>query len=135
MAFAHRIRVRYGEVDAQGVVFNAHWLTYFDETATRLFDALGFPPKQTFTSPEGFDFMVVRAELAWKGPAGFDDVIEVAATVPRLGRSSFDLAYRATVDGREACTATVTYVVITPGSNRPRPLPDELRSALLGVGG
>ena len=40
--FSHRIRVRYAEVDGQGVVFNAHWLTYFDETCTRFMESLGF---------------------------------------------------------------------------------------------
>ena len=41
MAFVHHIRPRYAEVDAQGVVFNSHWLTYFDESQTRFFEALG----------------------------------------------------------------------------------------------
>ena len=39
--FVHRVRPRYAEVDAQGVVFNAHWLTYFDEACTRFFEAWG----------------------------------------------------------------------------------------------
>jgi YbgC/YbaW family acyl-CoA thioester hydrolase len=41
-SFSHRIRVRYAEVDGQGVVFNAHWLTYFDETCTRFVESWGF---------------------------------------------------------------------------------------------
>ena len=38
--FTHRIRVRYAEVDGQGVVFNAHWLTYFDEASTRFIEVV-----------------------------------------------------------------------------------------------
>ena len=43
-AFVHHVRPRYAEVDVQGVVFNAHWLTYFDEASTRFFESLGFEP-------------------------------------------------------------------------------------------
>jgi phenylalanyl-tRNA synthetase beta subunit len=46
--FTHRIRVRYAEVDGQGVVFNAHWLTYFDDASTRFFEWMGFPPAVAF---------------------------------------------------------------------------------------
>ena len=41
VAFTHRIRVRYAEIDGQGVVFNAHWLTYFDDSCTRFMESLG----------------------------------------------------------------------------------------------
>jgi len=43
--FRHRIRVRYAEIDGQGVVFNAHWLTYFDDSCTRFMETLGFGPE------------------------------------------------------------------------------------------
>ncbi len=31
---------RYAEIDQQGVVFNGHYLTWFDEACTGLFDHL-----------------------------------------------------------------------------------------------
>src|SRR5687768_6038242 len=99
MAFTHTIRPRYAEVDKQGVVFNAHWLTYFDDSCTRFFDSLGFDPKETFLDGGAFDFMVVKAALEWKGPAGFDDVVEIEVSPDRLGNASFDLRYRARVGG------------------------------------
>ena len=42
--FVHHVRLRYAEVDGQGVVFNAHWLTYFDDSCTRFFESLGLRP-------------------------------------------------------------------------------------------
>ncbi len=125
--FVHRIRVRYAEVDGQGVVFNAHWLTYFDEACTRFMDSLGFGPG--FWVHE-FDVMLVRAELEWSGPARFDDWVEVHVTPTRLGTKSFDLRYDARVGDADACTATITYVAITPGTNASAPIPDHVRSAL-----
>lgn len=130
MAFVHRVRVRYAEVDAQGVVFNAHWLTYFDEAITRFFEELGYPPKHAFSHEGHFDLMLRRSDLQFEGPAGFDDVVEVAVEPTRLGGASFDVRFTATVDGRAAVTALTTYVVVVPGEPRSQPIPDDLRDRL-----
>lgn len=125
--FAHRIRVRYAEIDGQGVVFNAHWMTYFDDTCTRFMETLGFGPE--FWTIE-FDVMLVRAVLEWKGSARFDEWIDVAVAPSRLGTKSFDLHFQASVDGRPACEATITYVAVVPGKNTSVAIPDEVRAAL-----
>jgi acyl-CoA thioester hydrolase len=115
-------------VDAQGVVFNAHWLTYFDEACTRWFDTMGFEPKESFF--RDFDLMLVKAVLEWRGPAGFDDVVDIAVETARLGNASFDVRYTATIDGRPACVGTVTYVSVNPGTHESAPIPDVLRERL-----
>ena len=125
--FAHRIRVRYAEVDGQGVVFNAHWLTYFDEACTRFMESLGFGPG--FWVHE-FDVMLVRAVLEWSGPAGFDDSVDVEVVPARLGTKSFDLRYRASIAGAPVCEATITYVSVKPGANTSIEIPDHVRAAL-----
>jgi acyl-CoA thioester hydrolase len=130
-SFVHVVRPRYAEVDAQGVVFNAHWLTYFDESCTRFFESLGFEPSVAFF--EEFDLMLVKAVVEWQGPAGFDDVVEIEVVPARLGNTSLDLAYTARIDGASVCTATITYVSIEPGARHSVPIPDGLRSRLLAV--
>ena len=125
--FTHRIQVRYAEVDGQGVVFNAHWLTDFDDSCTRFMNSLGLGPEFWITE---FDVMLVHAELDWTGPAHFDDWLDITVAPTRLGRTSFDLAYRASVDGRPACTATITYVAIVPGTNSSTELKNPVREAL-----
>jgi acyl-CoA thioester hydrolase len=130
MAFIHAIRPRYAEVDMQGVVFNAHWLTYFDESVTRFFEALGFPPKETFFEGGAFDVMVVKAVLEWQGPAGFDEEVAVAVGPDRLGTKSFDIRCTATVEGRPACEGVITYVCVAPGTKESVVMPDVLRSRL-----
>lgn len=126
--FVHRLRPSYADVDQQGVVFFGNWLTYFDDAMTRFVDWLGFPPKPTFA--EFFDVMVVEVGVEWQGPAGFDDEVEIAVTPIRLGSSSFDLRYDATVAGRPACTGTITYVSVKPGTADPTPIPEEVRARL-----
>ena len=85
--------MRYSEIDGQGVVFNAHYLTYFDTTITEYFRALGYDQyadaKQT-----GEDFHVVKSLIEFKAPVRFDWELDVGARVARIGNSSltFELA-------------------------------------------
>jgi len=95
-SFVHTIRPRYAEVDMQGVVFNAHWLTYFDEACTRFFEWMGYRPQEAFF--EDFDVMVVKTVIEWSGPAGFDDLVDIRTEPIRLGTKSFDLRFTATVE-------------------------------------
>ena len=127
-SFVHHLRPRYAEVDVQGVVFNAHWLTYFDEACTRWFEGMGFEPKEAFF--RDFDVMLVKAVLEWQGPAGFDDIVEIAIGTARLGNASFDVRYTATVEQRPVCVGTVTYVSVKPGTHDSTPIPDVLRDRL-----
>ncbi len=126
--FVHHVRPRYAEIDVQGVVFNAHWLTYFDEASTRFFAAiLDTPAPEVFST---FDVMVVKATLEWEGPAHFEDDVAIAVQATRIGTASFDLTYTATVDGRGACTGTVTYVSVAPGTRDSTPIPAGIRASL-----
>jgi acyl-CoA thioester hydrolase len=125
--FTHRIRVRYAEIDGQGVVFNAHWMTYFDDSCTRFMDSLGFGPD--FWTIE-FDVMLVRAVVEWHGSARFDEWIDIEVAPVRLGTKSFDLRFAAAVDGQSVCEATITYVAVTPRENTSTPIPDKVRAAL-----
>jgi len=126
--FVHRVRPRYAEVDQQGVVFNAHWLTYFDDACTRFFEALGYTPNEAFFG--AFDFMIVKAVLEWEGPAGFDEIVDIAVESARLGTKSFDLRYRASIQGRAACTGVITYVSVKPSTHDSTAIPAEVRAKL-----
>jgi acyl-CoA thioester hydrolase len=125
--FTHRIRVRYAEVDGQGVVFNAHWLTYFDETCTRYVESWGFGADYWINE---FDVMLVKVVVEWSGPARFDEWVEIAVEPTRLGTKSFDLHYRASVEDRAACDATITYVAVKPGINDSIEIPEQVRAVL-----
>jgi acyl-CoA thioester hydrolase len=130
MAFVHTINPRYAEIDIQGVVFNAHWLTYFDDASTWFFAHMGFDPKTTFTEHGEFDVMVVRAVLDWKGSARFGETVAIDVRPDRIGNASFDLRYTATAGGRPACEGVITYVSVKPGAKESAPIPGVLRDKL-----
>ena len=131
MPFTHHLRVRYAEVDAQGVVFNAHWLTYADDATTRFFEPLGYDPATLWSDTAApFDIMVRASSLDFAGAVHFDEEVAIDVAPTRLGSSSFDLRYAARVGDRPAVTITSTYVVVVPGEQRSQPIPDELRARL-----
>lgn len=85
--FAFPFRVRYSEIDGQGIVFNAHYLTYYDTAITEYLRHLGFD-YQAEVERTGNDFHLVKSTVEYRAPIRFDEEIEVGVRVPRIGRSS-----------------------------------------------
>ena len=82
MAHHARIRVRYGEVDQQGVVYNAHYLAYVDD----VFDTWLRELAPQFEEL-GWEIMLKKASLEWHGSAGMGDVLDVTTEVVRWGNT------------------------------------------------
>jgi acyl-CoA thioester hydrolase len=123
--FVQRIRVRYGECDMQGVVFNAHYLTYIDDTIDQWFHAtIGS------MADAGFDYMVKKAAVEWASPAHRGEVLVLSPVVSRWGNTSFDITVSGAVDGRPVFTGTLTCVSVAPGTATPCPVPERVRAIL-----
>ena len=125
--FVHRIRVRYGEVDMQRVVFNAHYLAYCDDAADVWFRQIG-----AGLEDDWWDVMVKRADITWDGGAGVHDELAIALEVARWGTSSFDVRFTGTVEGRPVFTAVLTYVAVRTRTTETVRVPDEFRAAAGG---
>jgi acyl-CoA thioester hydrolase len=115
--FEHRLRVRYMEVDAQGVVFNGWYLTYFDEAMAAFLEFRDLPYAAMIEA--GFDVQLVRSEIDWKAGLRWQDEVLVAVSTARLGRTSFSLDFQTQRDGDVTCSARTVYVVVaTDGSGK-----------------
>src|ERR1700733_9424669 len=108
--FVYRLRVRYGECDPQGVLFNANSLAYIDHTITELWRAAygGY----TAMLDQGVDIVVAEANLRFRGSARFDEEIAVEATVTNIGTTSVTTAYRFLRVREVLLEATVRHVFI-----------------------
>ena len=127
--FEFPIRVRYMEVDAQNVVFNAWYLTYFDEAFTAFLAARGLGHEKLLAS--GFDVQLVHAELDWKVGLRWQDDVLVAVSPARLGRTSFAMDYEARRDGAAvACSGRIVYVVVATDGSGKQEIPPLLAGAL-----
>jgi acyl-CoA thioester hydrolase len=130
--FSFPVSVRYMEVDAQGVVFNAWYLTYFDEAMSAFLEHRGLPYQRMLDA--GFDVQLVRSEIDFRAGVRWQDRIVVAVSTSKLGRTSFVLDFevrRGAGDDLEVCTAgrTVYVVIGTDGSGK-REIPPLLLDAL-----
>ena len=125
MGSRHEVTVRYGEVDLQRVVFNAHYLAYVDDAMDRWMRRL-----DTNFESFGWDLMLKRAELVWEGAAGLGDTVTIDSRVTSWGRTSFVVRHDLSVDERAVLTVEVTYVGVEPGTTRPIPPPDQIRRHL-----
>ena len=124
-AFTWIHHVRYGEVDSQGVVYNAHYLAWCDDAFEEWFASLPFSAAEL-----GWDCMLKRATIEWTGSAGLRDDATIEVGVERWGRTSFELGFTGRVGERPVFTAAITYVGVVDGTTEPMPAPSEVRAAL-----
>lgn len=126
--FSFRFRVRYGECDAQAIVFNARWAEYVDLAASEYTRVLfgGVDPASA-----GLDWRLRRQVIEWRAPARFDDVLEARVATVAVGTTSFTLATTFHRGGEELVTAETVYVVVEPGTGTKQPVPDRHRALLL----
>lgn len=85
------MRVRYSEVDAQGIVYNSHYLTYFDISITEYFRHLNFD-YVGYVGRTGMDFHLVKGLVNYEAPIYNDQEIEIGCRVAKVGRSSLTFA-------------------------------------------
>jgi acyl-CoA thioester hydrolase len=106
----NKLRVRYGECDPQGVVFNAHYLAYFDIAVTELLRS-AFGSYQVLVD-RGVDMVVAEAGVRYRRPAHFDDELTLEVQVTRLGTTSITTGYRILRDEELLVDGTLRHVVV-----------------------
>lgn len=129
--FRYYLRVRYGECDAQKVVFNARYGDYVDLATNEFMRAFGYG-EQLMNGD--LDFQLVKQTFEWKAPARFDQVLEVSVSAKHIGNTSFTLATEFRIAGqnndRPIVTAETVYVLVAPHTLNKTPVPPELRAAM-----
>ncbi len=128
LPFSDELRVRYGECDAQGIVFNANFLAYVDVALTEIW-------RQAFGSYEamvekGLDTVVAEANLRFLAPGRFDDLLRIEGGIEPLGRTSMVLR-RWMRRGEELLVeCELRYVFISTGSFEKTEIPGWVRERL-----
>ncbi len=124
-----RLRVRWAEIDAQKIVFNGHYLMYFDTAVAAYWRALALPYHETMAYLGG-DLYVRKATLEYEGSARYDDVLDVGIRCGRIGTSSI-LFHGAVFRGDTGLVSCeLVYVFADPHTQTSRPVPQELRDVL-----
>jgi acyl-CoA thioester hydrolase len=115
--FFEPMRVRWADVDMQGIVFNPNYLVYADNAMTEYMRTVGFPYPEALL-PFGADIFAVGSEIAFKASARFDDELRAGARIERFGRTSFRFRIAIFRGNELLADVKTTYVCATPGEDR-----------------
>jgi acyl-CoA thioester hydrolase len=135
-AFSLPVVPRYAEVDQQGVVFNGHYLTWFDEACTGFLDHVGVTYPGLIAT--GHDVQVVHSEIDYLAGVRWRDAVRVAVECQRIGTTSFTLGFNVLrrAEDTEAAEEQLAirghnvYVVVSTDDWAKRPIPAVLHEAL-----
>lgn len=126
--FRHRLRVRYGECDPQGVVYFARYPEYVDIGMTELWRERIGPYNDMVEA--GSDMVVAELGLRYRGSARFDDELDVVIGVERLGETSLTCTWRIERERDVLVEGTIRQVCIDPATKAKKRLPPDVRAAL-----
>lgn len=127
--FFHTLRVRWAEVDKQGIVFNGHYLTYFDVAITEYWRAIQVPYPEIIER-WGSDLFVVKAGVEYHAPAHYDDVLDIGVTVARIGNSSLRFVVGIFRGEEHLIGGELIYVNAHPATRKPVTVPQALRALI-----
>lgn len=129
MPYVHTLRVRFGECDPQGIVFNANYLAYVDVAFTEWWrEACG--SYAAMVGRHGLDVVVAEAVQRFRAPARDDDLLDIALTFPDVRTTSFTLAVAMTRSGEPVLDAELRYVFVDRSTHEKAPIPVDIRTKL-----
>jgi len=129
--FLEPLRVRWAEIDAQGIVFNGHYLTYMDTAISGYWRALALPYADTMKLLGG-DLFVRRAALDYLASARYDDRLDIGVRCREFGNSSMKVDGAFFRGDQLLVQADMVYVFADPVAQTPQRLPDALRDVIHG---
>ena len=129
-------RVRWGDVDAAGIIFYGSYIRFFEIAETELFRAVGLPYGVVFDELNIW-LPRVHLECDFHRAAQLDDLLEVSVWVGKIGTTSLRLNFEVRRKDRddkieERLIATAHFVLVSTRRHnlQPVPVPEELRRAL-----
>ncbi|HYT49387.1 MAG TPA: thioesterase family protein [Pyrinomonadaceae bacterium] len=129
-------RVRWGDVDAAGIIFYGSYIRFFEIAETELFRAVGLPYGVVFDELNIW-LPRVHLECDFHRAAQLDDLLEVSVWVGKIGTTSLRLNFEVRRKDRddkieEKLIASAHFVLVSTRRDnlQPIPVPEELRRAL-----
>lgn len=124
-------RVRWGDVDAAGIIFYGAYIRFFEFAETELFRAVGLPYSVMF---EELDVWLPRVHLEcdFHHAAKLDDLLEVSVYVGRFGNKSMRLDFEVRRKGDELIIARAHFVLasVRRDTFETVPIPEALKVRL-----
>ena len=110
--FVHRIRTRFAETDAMGVIHHGAYAPYLEEARAALLRSVGNPYDEV--RRDGIDFAVLELFVQYRHPLYFDDQVDIHVAAGKLTRTTFQVGYLLQVDGEIRSTAVTVHAAVAP---------------------
>jgi acyl-CoA thioester hydrolase len=131
-SFFHPLRVRWAEVDMQAIVFNGHYLTYFDVAFTEYWRQTGLP-NVLQQAGEGREMFARKATVEYHAPARFDDEIDIGVRCAGFGRSSVRFLLEIYLLDQLLISGELIYVYADVEIRRASAIPDVWRATITAL--
>ncbi len=105
--FVHRIRPRFAETDAMGIIHHGAYAAYLEEARAAFLEAAGHPYGPA--RDEGLDFAVLEIFVRYRLPLRFGEVVDVHLVVGAVTRTTFEVGYLLEVAGEPRSTAVTVH--------------------------
>jgi len=127
-------RVPYADTDQMGVVYYGNYLSLFERARNELMRACGYTYKEC--EAEGFMLPVIHAEVDYRSPAKYDDLLEISAWVQAQKGVRLEIACEVRRKGEEQLLASgfTRHAFVSTRDFRPCPPPERLLAAMLEPG-
>lgn len=132
-SFSNSLRVRWAEVDMQSIVFNGHYLTYFDVAFTEYWRATGLP-NVLQQAADGRELFARKSTIEYLAPARFDDLLSIRVRCAAVGRSSMrflvEIHRSGDPDAEHLISGELVYVYADTALRKAVPVPLAWRTRL-----
>jgi acyl-CoA thioester hydrolase len=124
------IRVYYEDTDAGGVVYHSNYLNFMERARTEWLRALGFEQPQVKTDL-GVIIVVHSLAVEFKGPAYFNDMLEVHCKLTKIGRGSIEMEQKIVREHQVLIKAQVKLAFVNAETFKPLGIPVDIKTAML----
>jgi acyl-CoA thioester hydrolase len=131
--FSVALPVRYSDIDAQGHLNHARYLSFMEEARFQYARALGLWTDLTDFNAVGQ--IVAEASCTYRRPVQLGQTVDVAVRTTRLGRKSLEMDYELSVDGAIVATGRTVQVAYDYHTHQSIPVPAAWREALASYEG
>ena len=126
--YISKLKIRYSEVDRQNIVYNSHYLTYYDISLSEMLDSLF--DQEEYIKKTNNEFHTVAAQLNFKNPARLNDEISIYTAIKKIGNSSITFTQEIYRDGSDELIneAEIIWVNTNQDEMKPTSIPEDLKN-------
>ena len=126
--YISKLKVRYSEVDRQNIVYNSHYLTYYDISLSEMLDSLF--DQEEYIKETNNEFHTVAVQLNFKNPARLNDEVNIFTAIKKIGNSSITFTQEIYRDGSDELIneAEIIWVNTNQDEMKPTSIPEDLKN-------